>query len=181
MTDTTTPTTPDTTTPEAPKPTPPAPPVEKTFTQEEVNALIAARLERVKSNDDADARIKALEEKVTASEQAAVSAIVAKAAASAHDPAIVAKLVDLDGLTSADGDDIAAKVAEFLDANPYLVKTDVTPAAPALTPAPGLGGTPSTDGKLLTEAELEAITAEELAASPEKLDLYTRSVAALRS
>lgn len=190
MSDATVETTPETTAPveaapqalETPKPTPPAA-ADKTFTQDQVNNIVRERLEadrtaRARSTDTtADDRLAALEAKLATAETAAVNAIVAKAAVGTHDPAAVARLVDLGELTSGDAAAIEAKVAEFLTANPYLVKAT---AGPDLTPSPGVGNTGAQDKALLTADELEQVTAAQLAADDKLADLYARSRAALR-
>jgi hypothetical protein len=148
-----------------------------------INAIVQERIARRDAaqgakDKTAEDRIADLEARTVKAETAAVSAIIARAAAGTHNPAAVAKLIDLEGLGSDDGAAIEAKVAAFLVENPYLVKA--APTGPFLTPSPGVGAT-GTVGSLWTEAQLDAVTVEELAGDPAKLKLYADSVAALRA
>jgi hypothetical protein len=152
--------------PVAPKPAPPAAPV--TFTQAEVNAFLTARLERADAARGADMQklteqVTALTAQGTKAEARAVKAIVAKAAALAHNPAQVASLVDLGELTSADAEAIETKVAEFLTANPYFINA-AAPSAPNLTPAPGVTSTTAVGTAPMSAAEMDAVTPAQLAA-----------------
>lgn len=168
----------------APAATPAGVKAPPTLTQEQVNSIVQSRLEAARAQWEKDAtpktdpsveqKIAELEARSEKAEAAAVAAIVARAAAGAHNPETVAKLVDLDGLGSGDAAAISQKVAEYLDANPYLVKQ---PAAPDTTPSPGVttGGGP----KLLTADQIAAMSPEDIAANQETYDLVVASYAAL--
>lgn len=157
-------------------PAPTQPAAGRLYTQEEVNGLIRDRLARGGSGDDTAQQLTEIRAQLARAEQAAVTAIVARAAAAAHDPAAVARLVDLGGMTSEKAAEIEAKVTAYLAANPWLVKP--TTGGPAPTPAPGLGATGG-DRKLLTQAELDALTDKDLL-DDNKYKLYLESKAALR-
>jgi hypothetical protein len=170
---------------EASKPAPPAPAGKVEFTPEQqaaINALVQERIERDRATRQSEAqktaeeRIAELERKAAAADRAAVTAIIERAAAGTHDPAVVAKLVDLEGLTAQDPKTIEARVAEVLTANPWLVRPDGAPAV-RNTPAPGVAT--GTGVKLLSREELDAMSVEELANDPEKLKLYMESLNAL--
>ncbi|SNR38584.1 hypothetical protein [Blastococcus mobilis] len=163
------------------------------LTQEQLDSMFNDRLERArtKATEEKAAATKSLEDRIaeletatrtateqaTAAEKAAVDAIVARAAANTHNPALVAAAVDLAGLGSKDAATIEAKVAEFLTANPYLVKADGTPA-PVVQPTPGATASSGAGARLLTEAEMDSMTAEQLR-DPEMMKLYLESKAAL--
>lgn len=190
----------NTTTPPAAVPTAPAapqsvtapavpkPPTERTFTQAEVSAMMAEakRTEKANAEKTLEERLAEIEkanaDAIARAEQTAVNAIVAKAAAQSHNPALVAKAVDLTGLTSADAAAIEAKVAEFLTANPYLVNTGA-PAAPVPAGVPGAGagngaGQVSAPGTM-SQAEMDAVTPEQLANDEDLMKRYLASAAAL--
>lgn len=155
-----------------------------TLTQEQVNSIVQSRIDAArkawekdntpKPDPTVEQKVADLEARTAKAEAAAVAAIVARAAAGAHDPETVAKLVDLDGLGATDGPAIATRVAEYLAAHPYLVKA---PAAPDTTPSPGVttGGGP----KLLTADQIAAMSPEDIAANQETYDLVVASYAAL--
>lgn len=168
-------------TPTTPTPADIKPPA--ALTQEQVNTIVQTRLDAArktwekentpKTDVTLEQKITELETSVAKANTAAVNAIVARAAVNAHNPEIVAKLVDLEGLTADDPAAITAKVSEFLEANTYLVKQ---PAAPDITPAPGsnVGGGP----KLLTAEQIEAMSPDEML-NDDTLKLVIASVEAL--
>ena len=176
------------TAPPAPTPNSLPKPAEKTLTVEQVNSLIVERLgkERAKwekehaakpADPTVEEKIAAIEARATAAEKAAVDAIVARVAVNAYSPELVGKAVDLTDLGPADAAEIATRVQTFLDANPYLVKQPETPKA-NVTPTPGVTS-PDNGPKLLSEAELDALTVDDLA-DEKKLELYIKSRQALR-
>lgn len=107
---------------------------------------------------DAIARADAAEQALA---DARRNAVIAAAAKDAHDPAEVARLLDVPA--DADADAITAAVQELLTAKPYLVK-----AAPRGTQSPGTAAQP--DGAaagLLTLDEIGRLDPKQVARDPE--------------
>lgn len=173
---------------------PPSPGGTVDFTPEQqakIDAIIASRLERAekaaaaKAEAEKTAATKTLEERlaevekaaaqqVKAAQASAVSAVALAAAANTHNPALVVKSVDLDGLDPVnDKAEIETRIATFVNENPYLAKSN--PAGPA-QPTPGITSTAGGGGKLLTPAEMQALTADDLQ-DPDTMKLYLDSMA----
>lgn len=174
-------------------PNPANPTPEVTFTPEQqaaIASLIADRLERARTAaarevEQERATTRTLEERlaevertareqVERSERAAVQAIVERAAANTHNPELVVRAVDLDGLTSSDAAEIGNRVATFLNANPYLMRSNAGPSAPA--PTPGATSTGDAGAKLLTPEQMRALTATDLQ-DEDTMRLYLDSMA----
>ena len=113
---------------------------------------------------DADARAAAAEQ---ALRDARRSAVIASAAKDAHDPAEVARLLDV--ADDADDATITAAVADLLAAKPYLVRQPGKP-----TPTPGAGAPPTGDAGFLTLEEIGQLDPVKVA---KDADLYKRVVA----
>lgn len=160
---------------------PPAPPAEpaRTFTQAEVDAIIAGRLKKYADYDTVKSKLAEMEQAgMTAqqkAEQAAAEAIadaqaaraelaaahrrevVAGAAKDAHDPSEVARLLDV--ADDADDVTVAAAVKALLAAKPYLVRGPGTPA-----PTPGSAAAPTEGAGLLTLDEIARLDPRKVAA-----------------
>lgn len=157
-------------------PAAPAAPQTVTMTQEALDQLITARLERHTASAE-----KTLEERVAAVEaqyaqqlkdakDATVRATVLAAVANTHNPDVAANLIIGQLPADADQATIAAKAAEVLAANAWMVKTGAAaPAAPAPVAGAGAGDAApqAPTGEFLTEAEMDAITIDDLVNDPE--------------
>lgn len=169
-----------------------------TFTPEQqaaIDKLVNDRLERAtrtaKEKADADkaAATKTLEQRlaelekssseaVKAAEETALKAKLERLTANTHNPELVADLIRQKNpdLKAGDTAELQAATTAFIAENAWVNRAE---SGPDLTPSPGAASPVKTVG-LLTAAELESMTAEDLR-DPEKMKLYVESKKALTS